>query len=97
MIKAIKVNQIAEKDKVEVLRKHLRGSPRESISDDVKVKNIEAFKVLMNAFGNPNGVWESIRKEFQSKCSNPKGWAAKGSFKRRQLTFKTLEFLKRTL
>ena len=49
IIKAMEGNQIAEKDKVEVLRKHLRGSPRESISDDVKVKNIEAF-------GNPSGV-----------------------------------------
>ena len=61
MIEAMEGNQIAEKDKVEVLRKHLRGSPRQSISDDVNVKNIEeAFKILTKAFGNPSGVWESI-------------------------------------
>ena len=98
MIVAMEVNQIEEKDKVEVLMKYLRGLLKESISHDIKVKNIEeAFKILTKAFGNPSGVWEWIQKEFHSKCSNPKGWAAKGSFERRQPTFKTLEFLKRAL
>ena len=53
MIKAMEGNQIAEKDKVKVLWKHLRGSPKESISNDIKVKNIEeAFKILTKAFGS---------------------------------------------
>ena len=59
MIEAIEENQIAEKDKIEVLRKHLKGFPKESISDDVKVKNIEqAFNILIKAFGNPSGARE---------------------------------------
>ena len=68
------------------------------MSDDVEIKNIEeAFKILIKAFGKPRGVWESIRKEFQNECSNPKGWPAKGSFERHQLTFKMFELLKRAL
>ena len=35
MIEAMEGNQIAEKDKIDVLRKHLKGFLRESISDDV--------------------------------------------------------------
>ena len=41
MIYALEGNQIAEKDKVEVLRKYLRGSPKEAIGDDVHIKNME--------------------------------------------------------
>ena len=49
----MEVNQIAEKDKVEVLRKYLRGFPKESIDDDVNFKTItEAFEILFKAFRN---------------------------------------------
>ena len=55
MIKAMEGNQIAKKDKIEVLRKHLKGFPKESIIYDVKVKNIgQAFDILIKAFGNPS-------------------------------------------
>ena len=35
MIKAMEGNQIAEKDKIEVLRKYLKEFQKESMSDDV--------------------------------------------------------------
>ena len=61
MIEAMEANQIAEKDKIEVLRKHLKGFPKDSISDDVNVKNVtEAFEILIKAFGNPSATWEAI-------------------------------------
>ena len=98
MIEAMESNQIAEKDKVEVLRKHLKGFPKESVSDDVNVKTVtEAFAILIKAFGNPSATWESILKEFSTKCSNPSGWQLKGSYVRRQLVFKTTDFLKKAL
>ena len=98
MIEAMEANQIAEKDKIEVLRKHLKGFPKDSISDDVNVKNVtEAFEILIKAFGNPSATWESIQKDFLNKCSNPSGWQLKGSYVRRQLVFKTADFLKKAL
>ena len=75
MLDALDSNQIPERDKVEVLRKHLKGAPRESVGDDASIKTIEeAFKTLLKAFGNPQETWTSIVKEFKMKCDNPKGW-----------------------
>ena len=55
MIEAMEANQIAEKDKIEVLRKHLKGFRKDSISDDVNIKNVgEAFDILIEASGNPS-------------------------------------------
>ena len=98
MIDTMEGNQIAEKDKVEVLRKHLRGSLKEVIGDDVNVKNInEAFKILTKAFGNPHTMWELVQKDFLNKCSNQSGWQVKGSHARCQLVFKTSDCLKKAL
>ena len=50
MLDALATNQIPERDKVEVLRKYLRGAPRESIGDDTTVKSVnEAFTILFEA------------------------------------------------
>ena len=68
MIKAMEGNQIAEKDRIEILMQHLKGFPKDSISDDVNVKNVgQAFNILIKAFGNPSATWESIQ-EFLNKC-----------------------------
>ena len=48
MLDALATNQIPERDKVEVLRKYLRGAPRDSIGDDTTVKSVdEAFAILI--------------------------------------------------
>ena len=66
MLDALASNQIPERDKIEVLRKHLKGAPRESISDDTAIKSIdEAFEILLEAFGNPQDTWVSIMNEFK--------------------------------
>ena len=98
MLDALASNQIPERDKIEVLRKHLKGAPRDSISDDTAIKSIdEAFKILLEAFGNPEETWVSILNEFKRKCTNVKGWSSLGSYERRQLIFKTVEFLRKAL
>ena len=51
----------------------------------------------MEAFGNPEETWASIMNEFQKKCNNVKGWSARGSYERRQLIFKTNDFLMKAL
>ena len=61
MIEALEINQIAKKDKVEVLRKYLKGFPKESINDDVNIKTItEAFETLIKVFCNPDATCEAI-------------------------------------
>ena len=68
MLDALATNQIPERDKVEVLRKYLRGAPRESISDDTTVKSVnEAFTILIEAFGNPRETLCSILNDFKKK------------------------------
>ena len=63
MLHALATNQIPERDKVKVLRKYLKGAPRDSIGDDTTVKTVdEAFAVLIRAFGNPSETWSSMMK-----------------------------------
>merc|ERR1712240_716463 len=98
MLHALATNQIPERDKVKVLRKYLKGAPIDSIGDDTIIKSVdEAFAILIQAFGNPRETWLSILNEFKKKCMNVKGWNAYGSYERRHLTFKTVEFLKKAL
>ena len=48
MLHTLATNQIPERDKVEVLRKYLKGAPRDSIGDDTIVKSIDdAFLILI--------------------------------------------------
>ena len=39
MLDALKTNQIPEKDKVKVLRKYLKGAPRESVGENTTINN----------------------------------------------------------
>ena len=76
----------------------MKGAPRDSIGDDTTVKSVdEAFAILIQAFGNPRETWSSILNDFKKKCMNIKGWNAYGSYDRRQLTFRTVEFLRKAL
>ena len=89
MLHALATNQIPERDKVEVLRKYLKGAPRDSIGDDTIVKSVDdAFAILIQAFGNPRETWLLILNEFKKKCMNVKGWNAYGSYERHHLTLK---------
>ena len=48
MLHALATNQIRERDKVEVLRKYLKGAPRDSIRDETIVKSVDdAFAILI--------------------------------------------------
>ena len=41
MLDALGTNQISEKDKVKVLRKYLKGAPRESVGENTTVKSVD--------------------------------------------------------
>merc|ERR1712082_154827 len=95
MLDALKTNQIPEKDKVKVLRKYLKGAPRESVGENTTVKSVdEAFAILI---GNPREMWSSILNDFKKKCTNAKCWSIYGMYKRCKLTFRTVEFLRKAL
>ena len=69
---ALEANQVREKGKVEVLRKHLYGFAKECISDDTDITSIkEAFKILEESYDNYRETWNAIMKEFKAKCEKP--------------------------
>merc|ERR1712059_14396 len=62
--------------------------------------NAPAFSIrtpIIKAFGNPRETWASILNDFKYRCTNAKGWSTYGSYERRQLTFRTVEFLRKAL
>ena len=98
MFDALETNQIPERNKVKVLRKHLKGAPRECIGDNTTVKSInEAFTTLIQVFGNPREIWSSVLNDFKKKCTNARVWLDLGSYERRQLVFRTVNFLRKAL
>ena len=56
MTEAITANQIREKDKVDVLRKHLRNTAKDMIGDHYKTFQ-EAIDRLVDYFGLPKNTW----------------------------------------
>ena len=58
---ALEANQVREKDKVEVLKKHLKGLAKKSIGDDTNITSMkEAFEILELAFSNTRDTWNAI-------------------------------------
>ena len=88
MLDALATNQIPARDKVKVLRKYLKGAPRDSIGDHTTVKSVdEAFPILIRAFGNPSETLSSILNDFKKKCTNANGWSVYGTYERHQLSY----------
>ena len=90
---AITANQIREKDKIEILKKHLKGSALGSIGDhfvsfDLAVKN------LIDRYGYPQTTWESKIKHFKEKTNKPELWMDLGYKDRPNLIVQTLEFIR---
>ena len=97
-INAIASNQVRERDKLEVLRKYLRGDPRNIVGDDVKTKTIDqAFKKLVDEYGIPSRTWTVIIEDFKLKCKNPKGWSELGSMVRKDLFGRTLDYIEKAI
>ena len=93
MIEAITANQIREKDKVDVLRKHLRKNAKDLIGDHYKTFQ-EAIDRLVVYFGLPKNTWESTKDNFIKQCNKPLAWMNEGSQERLIVIAKTCEFLR---
>ena len=55
------------------------------------------MKSINEVFGDPNEMWSWILNNFKRKCTNARAWNAFGSYNRRLLTFRTVNFLKKAL
>lgn len=95
---ALESNQVREKGKVELLKKHLRGLARKSIGDDTNVNCIkQAFNILERTYGNTQDIWDSMMKDFERKFNRPDVWEKEATVERRQLVIKIKEFLTKAL
>ena len=93
MLEAITTNQIREKDKVEVLRKHLKGEAKLMIGQHYQSLG-KAFEALIKHFGLVKKTWEHKLKNFSSNCKKPDAWAAVGTPQRRAVISNVCEFLR---
>ena len=87
--------QIREKDKVETLRKYLSGEAKARVGEHFK--NIDdAFKCLIDNFGNPAVIWAECKKELVKKVGGDfnSSWGRFGSQQRVSAIGKCLEFLR---
>ena len=81
-----------------MLKKHLKGYPRESIGDNSDVNTItEAFQILEHTYGNTRDTWDATAREFEKKCNRPDLWEQEGTAEKRQLVTKIKDFLRKAL
>ena len=93
LLEAITTNQIREKDKIEVLRKNLRGDAWKMIGEHYE--NIEnAFEALLNHYGLAKKTWDHKLKEFVKTCKRPQDWVAHGTKARAAILCTTIEFIR---
>ena len=97
-LEALHDSQVREKDKVEVLRKHLTGNAKTLLGDHYT--DIEkAMQSLIEYFGNKNKIWSKCKNEFLNHFSgNPrKIWGLYGENKRVMAISKVMEFLRQAI
>ena len=92
-MEAIISNQVREKDKQEVLRKHLKGVAKEVVGEYQDTFK-DAMETLVNRFGSSNKIWETRKMNFEKRCNDPKKWSVIGSDERLGLITRTCEFLR---
>ena len=95
MEQAIFDSQIREKDRVEVLRKHLKGNALEVVGKHYTDFD-KAKTVLIEYFGQSERIWEQTKKDIVDNLGGDfkSCWGSIGSSLRIKAIVKTLEFLK---
>ena len=94
MLEALTANQVREKDKVDVLRKHLKGNAYRRIDESYKTYK-EASAAMITYFGNAHTTWKGLQADFVKRCKNTKIWQAKGTKERLNIVADTCAFLRR--
>ena len=92
-VEAITANQIREKDKVEVLRKHLRDNAKTRVGDHYTSFD-KAISELVEIFGQAQNTWDVKVENFLKSCKDSSLWVKLGSEKRSTAIGQTCEFLR---
>ena len=91
---AIFDSQVREKDKVDVLRKHLTGEAKKLIGDHHDDLT-NALKALVDYFGQADRIWEKSKANIVDKLGNYReNWGQYGSQKRVLAIAQAIEFLR---
>ena len=90
---AVIANQVGEKHKVDVLRKHLRGLALSFLGEHY-VSFDEAIKALVERYGQPQNTWDAKMAQFLARCDKPGAWKRLGSQDRETVIAHTCEFLR---
>ena len=91
MKEAFESNQVAEKDRVGILMKHLGGSAKGLITNSDKTL-AEAEASLIARYGSAVNIWKGNLETFKRKCNNPKVWPSYGSSARCDIIAHAIKF-----
>ena len=73
-------NQIAENNKIEVLKKHLRGSALNSLGANESYESFDkALDILKDHHRQTQDIWTKLKEEYMKTCNNPARWSSLGS------------------
>jgi hypothetical protein len=72
-VEAITANQIREKDKVEVLRKHLRDTAKTRVGDHY-TSFVKAISELVEIIGQDQNTWDVKVENFLKSCKDSSLW-----------------------
>ena len=97
-LQALLDSQIREKDKVEVLRKHLSGHAKTLIGSHYTSID-KALESLLSYFGNEKRIWKKCKERFEGffAGSQFKVWGNKGDEQRIMAVSRCIEFLREAM
>ena len=93
LVEAITANQVREKDKIDILRKYLKGKAKKMIGEHYETFD-KALEALLSHFGLAKKTWENKLKEFVKDCQKPLHWLAYGTNDRLTVIGSTCQFLR---
>ena len=97
-LQALLDSQVREKDKVEVLRKHLTGQAKILIGDHYTDID-KALQSLIDYFGDEQRIWDKSKEKFENYFTgnSERVWGKYGDDKRVMAISKVIEFLREAM
>ena len=81
---AMIANQIAENNKIKVLKKHLRGSALNTLGANESYESFEkALDILKEHHKQTQDIWRKLKEDYIRQCKKPASWSSLGSYERK--------------